>query len=288
MKRRLILSGIGEIQGEVDLYNDKGIRLVSTDGIGFNSNIAATELYTNDGSMFQSSRSPQRGISIVVRYIGPKWTHEISKLRLDNILNCKEEIRLRYITDNIDAYIDCRTEQVSTPPNTFPMITQISFICPDPYWRKSKDNTIIFAGVIPLWEFICEIPEIGMEFGEIAAGQIRTIYNDGSADCGAEFEFFIKKSCSTPRIENIITGEYIQVACELLPGDVLRICGEQGKKAVTLTRNGATHNYINRISYSRGFLQIHRGKNILKYSFLSGDEQSADITCRVNFKYGGI
>lgn len=286
MKRQLILSD--EFGDSIDLYNDSGIRIVSTDGIGFNANITTTELYLHDGSMFQSSRLNQRGISLVVRYIGAKWKHEGNKLRLDRILNSKSELRLRYVTDNMDLYIDCRTEQVNTPPNTFPMVTQISFLCPDPYWRKYGDNSIVFAGVIPLWEFICEIPESGMEFGEIVAGQIKTIYNDGSVDCGAEFEFIIKIDCSTPKIENIITGEYIQVDCELIPGDILKICTEHGKKSVTLTRSGIKYNYINRTKYSRVFLQIHREKNILKYSFLHGDEYSADITCRVNVKYGGI
>lgn len=286
MKRQLILSDeFGDI---IDLYNDFGIRLVSADGIGFNANITTTELYLKDGSMFQSSRLGQRGISLVVRYIGAKWKHENSKLRLDKILNCKGVIRLRYVTDNMDVYIDCRTEQVNTPPNTFSMVTQISLLCPDPYWRKSGGDIIIFSGTIPLWEFICEIPESGMEFGEITAGQIRTIYNDGSVDCGAIFEFICKDQCLRPKIENVITGEYIFVNCWLNPGSILTICTERGKKSVTYSLNGNTKNYLDQTQTNNGFFQIHRGKNILKYSFENGSEHSADITCRFDIKYGGI
>ena len=286
MKRQLIL--YDEFGDSIDLYNDSGIRIVSTDGIGFNANITTTELYLHDGSMFQSSRLSQRGISLVVRYIGAKWKHEGNKLRLDRILNSKSELRLRYVTDHMDLYIDCRTEQVNTPPNTSPMVTQISLLCPDPYWRKYGDNSIVFAGVIPLWEFICEIPESGMEFGDIISRQIHTVYNDGSVDCGAEFEFKVNFVCSTPAIQNIITHEYMQVDCELIPGDVLTICTEQGKKSVTLRRNGVNLDYFNNFYSNRGFIQIHRGENILRYLYSQGNEYSADIVCRFNAKYGGI
>lgn len=287
MKRKLILSAIGDDEG-IDLYNDAGVRLVSTVGIGFGADVGVTELYDYDGSMFQGSRLRQRGISLVVRYIGARWLHEAHKGRLLRLLGNKGEIRLRYVTDRLDVYIDCRTEQADTPPNTYPMVTQISLVCPDPYWRTSGDNTVMLAGTISCWEFPFEIPPEGMEFGRIKAELITEVYNGGSADSGAVWTITANTPCSNPKIENIVTGEFMQVACEMQRGDVLEICTEQGKKSIMFTRGEVTQNYFNYRVNGFSFLGVARGLNIFKYTLDDGDEHAVDITCRFDKKYGGI
>lgn len=292
MKRQLILSEIspdGETAEQVDLYNDVGIRIVSADGIGFSSDISSMQLYDRDGSLYQNSILPQRGISLVVRYIGAKWKHEQSKLRLNGLLDSKKELRLRYITDNIDEYIQCRTEQVSTPPNTYPMVTQISLICPDPYWRKSGDNSVIMAGLIPLFEFIIGIPESGMEFGDIKAGTITDLWNGGTVESGALFTITAKGFCTRPKLTNLRTGQFIEIpALVMSAGDVLEICTERGKKGVWLTSGGVRQSCIDRCADGSEFFRLACGSNPIKYSFGSGGYQSAEIICKFDTKYGGI
>lgn len=291
MKRQLILSEIsesGETAEQVDLYNDIGIRIVSADGIGFSSEISSMQLYDRDGSLYQNSTLPQRGISLVVRYIGAKWKHEISKLRLNSLLDRKKELRLRYITDNIDVYIECRTEQVSTPPNTYPMVTQISLICPDPYWRKSGDNSIVMAGIIPLFEFIIGIPESGMEFGDIKAGTITDLWNGGTVESGTLFIITANQTCSNPRLLNLRTEQFIQITIDMDAGDVLEICTERGKKGVWITRGGIRQSCFDRCTVGSEFFQLACGSNPIKYSFYSGGDQSAEIICKFDTKYGGI
>lgn len=285
MKRQLILSHSGK---SVDLYNDEGIRIVSSDGLGFSAAVNTTELYSYDGSMFQGNRLQQRGISVIARYIGAKWTHEVSKKRLMSIIGNKNTVRIRYITENTDVYIDCRTEQVNTPPNTFPMVTQISFVCPDPYWRKSGDNSVIIAGTTPCWEFPVEIPSEGMEFGTIRAELITVVNNEGTAESGALFTITTKSSCTNPKLMNVYTGEFIQVAVSMQYGDILEICTEQGKKSIYFTHNGVKSDYFNyRVSGST-FFQIACGENPIKYTVDTGDSHAIDITCKFDTKYGGI
>lgn len=288
MKRQLILSDISPDGEKIDLYSDIGIRLVSADGIGFSSDISSMQLYGLDGSIYQNSTLPQRGISLVIQYIGAKWKHEISKLRLNSLLNRKKELRLRYITDNIDAYIECRTEQVSTPPNTYPMVTQISLICPDPYWRKSGDNSIVMAGIIPLFEFIIGIPESGMEFGDIKAGTITDLWNGGTAESGALFIITANQPCSNPRLLNLRTEQFIQITIDMDAGDVLEICTELGKRSVWLTHNGVRRNCFSRRTRGSEFFQLVCGSNPVKYSVDSGGDRAVDIVCKFDTKYGGI
>ncbi|MDE7278946.1 MAG: phage tail family protein [Oscillospiraceae bacterium] len=291
MKRQLILSEIsqnGETAEQIDLYNDVGIRIVSADGIGFSSEISSMQLYDRDGSMYQNSILPQRGISLVVRYIGAKWKHERSKLRLNSLLDSKKELRLRYVTDNIDLYIQCRTEQVNTPPNTYPMVTQISLICPDPYWRKSGDNSVVIAGLIPLFEFIIGIPANGMEFGEIRSGRITDLYNGGTIESGALFTITANQPCTNPKLLNLRTEQFIQISIAMDAGDVLEICTEQGKRSVWFTHNGVRRNYFSRRTKGSEFFQLVCGNNPIKYSVDSGDDRAVDIVCKFDTKYGGI
>lgn len=225
----------------------------------------------------------------VVRYLsGSPETPEQAKNRLMKLIGTKDPVRLRYVAPNRDVYINCRVEQVNTPPNAKPMTTQISLICPDPYWRASGDNTVVIAGTESCWEFPVEIPEEGMEFGRINPAVIAVIENNGTASSGAVFTITARTNCTNPRIENIDTGEFMQVAVVMVAGDVLIFTTEQGEKTISFIHNGATQNYFNyRVSGST-FLQIRPGKNRFKYTVGSGDDHAIDITCTFDTKYGGI
>lgn len=288
MKRQLIVSDMSPDGEKIDLYSDVGIRIVSADGIGFSSEISSMQLYGRDGSLYQNSVLPQRGISLAVRYIGAKWTHENSKLRLNSLLNGKKELRLRYVTDSIDVYIRCRTEQVSTPPNTYPMITQISLICPDPYWRKSGDNSVVMAGLVPLFEFIIGIPESGMEFGDIRAGTVTDLWNGGTVESGALFIITANQPCTNPKLLNLRTEQFIQITTAMDAGDVLEICTEHGKRSVWFTHNGVRLSYFSRRAKGSEFFQLICGNNPIKYSVDSGGGRAVDIVCKFDTKYGGI
>ena len=287
MKYKLILSGT---EGKcVDLYSDPNIRLVNTDGIGFSADISTTKIYGYDGSMFQGNSLQQRAVSLIVRYKTTySETAEMAKNRLMKLLGMKDTVKLRYVAPNRDVYIMCRVEQVNTPPNTQPMNTQISLICPDPYWRESGDNTVVIAGTESLWEFPFEIPEAGMEFGRINAATIAIVENKGTAESGAIFTIIATSACSNPKIENIDTGEFMKVIVEMERGDILVFTTELGEKTISFTHNGKTQNYFNyRVSGST-FLQIRPGINHFKYTVDSGDDHAVDILCEFDTKYGGI
>ncbi len=287
MRYKLILSD--NTGNSVDLYSDPNIRLISTDGIGFSANTATMKLHDYDGAFFQGNSLQQRVITLMVQYYGSySQTDEQAKNRLMRIIGHKNPIRLRYITDNIDAYIECRTEQVSTPPNTYPMVTQISLICPDPYWRKSGDNSVVIAGLIPLFEFIIGIPASGMEFGEIRSGRITDLYNGGTVESGALFTITANQPCTNPKLLNLRTEQFIQISVAMDAGDVLEICTEQGKRSVWFTHNGVRRNYFSRRTKGSEFFQLVCGNNPIKYSVDSGGDRAVDIVCKFDTKYGGI
>lgn len=287
MKYKLILSDT--VGNSVDLYSDPNIRIISTDGIGFSSDVHTMKLYGFDDTLFQGCDLQQRIITLTAQYYGNyAQTDEQAKNRLMRVIGNKLLLRLRYVTDNIDVYIQCRTEQVSTPPNTYPMVTQISLICPDPYWRKSGDNSVVIAGLIPLFEFIIGIPQSGMEFGEIRSGRITDLYNGGTVESGALFTITANQPCTNPKLLNLRTEQFIQISVAMDAGDVLEICTEQGKRSVWFTHNGVRRNYFSRRTKGSEFFQLVCGNNPIKYSVDSGGDRAVDIVCKFDTKYGGI
>ncbi len=164
----------------IDLYTDEGIRLAPNgfDGIGFSNEILSSKVHGYDGTVYQGSQLLQRTMSIMARYRGPTWKHEMHKNRLSRLVGEERTLKIRYITPNIDVYIKGYVERVNTPPNVRPMITQISIICTDPYWRESGDNTTMLAGTRKRWMFPLSISPVRKQTDSfVAEGQSITLNN---------------------------------------------------------------------------------------------------------------
>ena len=287
MERHLIITN--ELGESVDLYTDEGIRIVSIDGIGFEANIKSMEVHGYDGALYQDEQLKPRNIPIIVRYRGPAWKHEQHKNRLSRLIANKQMLTIRKVTDNIDVYIKGYAERVNTPPNVHPMTTQISITCTDPYWKASGDNSHVISGTESCFEFPIEIDEDeGMEFGRIESALIVPIYNEGTADSGAVFTFTAITACSNPRIENVDTGEFMEVAVDMAIGDVLVVDTRYDSKSISFTHEGVTEDYFNKRSARSDFFQIKSGYNYLKYTVGTGDEHALDITVKFDERYGGI
>ena len=286
MKRHLIITN--ESGESVDLYTDPGIRLVSIDDIGFECGVNSTNAHGYDGELYQSSQVAVKMPSVIVRYIGPTWKHEQHKKRLTNLVASKQLIKLRYVTENIDVYIEGRAQRVTTPPNVRPMNTQIVIKCTDPYWKVSGDNTAVIAGTKPCFKFPIRIPSTGMIFGSIKSALITEINNEGTADSGAIFTITAISKCTNPKLENIDTGEFIQVTASMEAGDKLIINTNWDSKSIKFIHDNVTTNYFNfRVSGST-YLQVRQGINRFKYTVDEGDEHAVEITCKYDTKYGGI
>ena len=275
--------------GEIDFYSDPNIRLISSDGLGFASDITTTKIYGYDGTKFAGNSLQQRAVSIAARIRSAgRESAEVAKKRLYAVLARKKAVKIKYAAPNTDVYIMGYVEQVNAPPNNHPLTAQISIICPEPYWIDARDNTVSIAGMDDTFEFPIEIPSDGMEFGRIKSSLIAIIENVGTADSGAVFTITAKTVCTNPKITNIDTGEYMQVNVSMAAGDIISICTKQGKKSIFFTHNDVVSNYFNYRSRGSSFFQIRCGTNRIKYTVDSGDEHSIDVTCSFDIKYGGV
>ena len=283
MEYKLILSSDN---GSIDLYNDPDIFVVDMDGVSPEVTNVFTDIYNYDGSMYNNAYVPARHISIVIQFYNRDV--EAARLRLFDILNPKNAIKLRYVSDNQDRYIMARLDGAPVVWGDLSVKGQINLTCSDPYWMASDNDAAVISGTESCFEFPFEIPEEGMEFGRLGAELIVNVFNDGITDSGAVFTFKAVTVCSNPCIKNIETGEYIKVIVDMVTDDVLEVCTMQGKKSIFFTHNGIRHNYFNKRAPGSVFMQVHRGDNYYKYTVDTGDDHAVDITCKFDKKYGGI
>lgn len=124
----------------VDLYDDKEFAVTSTSGFGLDAEISTTQNNT-DGSVLNSITLPERTLTFTVRYYDVPDT-EAAKLRLHQVFAFKQRLRVDYISNNKQAYIYGYCEKCETPENAYPMITNITVICPDPFWNVGDGDEI--------------------------------------------------------------------------------------------------------------------------------------------------
>lgn len=272
--------------GSIDFLTDNDIFMLKVEGKGHEKTINYSEMYGYDGGHYESATAPVRHISAYIQFYNKDV--EAARMRLDRIL-AAPEVTLRYVSDYRDVYITGNVENTVTNDDELPVIGQINITCTDPYWKASGDNSHVISGTESCFEFPIEIDEDeGMEFGRIESALIVPIYNEGTADSGAVFTFTAITACSNPRIENVDTGEFMEVAVDMAIGDVLVVDTRYDSKSISFTHEGVTEDYFNKRSARSDFFQIRSGYNYLKYTVGTGDEHALDITVNFDARYGGI
>ena len=288
MVRHLILSN--SRHKSIDLFTDYGIRLVGVEGLGFGGEIITSKMYAADGELYQSTNLQRRAVTINLRYRGAVWTHEQSKKRITDMLANKEQVRIRYVTDITDVYIDGYIENIDTPQNAKPLRTQISIICPDPYFIRNDSGQTVISGTEKMWEFPLEIPEKdSMIFGDISSTIYATVINEGAVAVGGRFEFVAKTKCRFPKLTDVKTGAHMGVDIEMQTGDRLIFVTHNNGKAITfISADGTEKDVFNLKPHDMKWLKLETGKNIFRYTFEEGDLQACDITVYFDTRIAAI
>lgn len=130
-----------------DLYDDPEFLVTSTSGFGLDAEISTTA-NTEGGSMLNSIILPERTLTFNVQYQDVP-DPEAAKLRLHRVMAFKQRLKIEYVSNNISKWIYGYCEKCETPENAYPMTTNITIVCPDPYWNVgtsgSEVNTVEFV-----------------------------------------------------------------------------------------------------------------------------------------------
>jgi hypothetical protein len=175
----------------------------------------------------------------------------------------------------------------SNEPNIFSRqeTTQISIVCPDPYFYSSGDNgtTItVFSGIVPEFEFPWSnesTSEDLIQFGTIETNQEQNIYYNGDAEIGVHVFLHAIGEVTGLIIHNITNGDLMKIdttKLEDLTGDVI-ISGDdiiistiKGQKSITLIRGGISYNILNCLDRDVDWFQLSRGDNVFAFYATTG------------------
>ncbi len=194
-------------------------------------------------------------ISFEMRGIGiEKRRHELYK-----VVKTSRYIKIYYRTANIDVYTEGYVETCEI--ENFEQFTsgQISILCPDIYWYSTETQIAEYSQILGAFHFIFPDDDKPFPLGKYNTQNMMTIQNDGD-----EVGFTLEISggpAKNPTLYNAETDEYMQIVGDIEEGDIIRITTKTGNKTVTLEREGAQENIINRLVSGSTWLTLRTGEN---------------------------
>lgn len=260
--------------------------------------INTTEFATTDGAVFNSAKASSRNIVMNLLFMESP-TIEAVRQRSYKYFPLKRRIKILIEADNrvceTYGYVE------SNDPSIFSKRegTQISIICPDPYFYSNVDRVILFYGVEPGFEFPFSNESLStplIEFGNIKNEPIQSIYYRGDAEVGFTMYIHALGEITNPAIYNITTREQMRLDSSkieaitgsgIINGDDIIISTISNDKYIHLVRNGVTTNILNCLDKNADWFALSKGDNVFAYT---RDYGITNMQFRVEYKeaYEGV
>lgn len=265
-----------------------GFLIKSITGLGpAKANVNTTEVSTNDGSLFNSARLSQRNIVLDMVFINTVYGESIEDLRQKSYkyFPLKKSVELTIETDN--RYVKTTGYVESNEPNIFSSQegTQISIICPDPYFYSAGEdgnNVTNFYGIDPIFEFPFSnesLDEPLLVFGEIQIKTEGVITYHGDSEIGVMIYIHAIGPAANINIYNTETREVMRINTEkissltgkgIVASDDIVINTAKGEKSITLIREGVSYNILNCLDKNTDWFTLAKGDNIFAFTADSG------------------
>lgn len=259
-----------------------GFVITSIEGLGpGKATINTTEIATNDGSLFNSSRLPSRNIVISLKYLWKDTIEDVRQLSY-KYFPIKQKLKLLVKTDNreasIEGYVESNEPQIFSENET----ADISIICPNPFFYSSEVNTTVFSGIEPMFEFPFSnesLTENLLIMSEIYNYREMNIVYEGDAEIGVTITIHAIGDVGNITIYNTGTREIMTIDAAkiesytgsgIIAGDDIIISTVTGNKYVNLIRAGEMTNIINCIDKNSDWFKLSKGDNIFAYVAESG------------------
>lgn len=273
------------IKLELSRPEKSGFAVKSISGLGPGKAIINTsEVATTDGSVFNSSRLPNRNIVISLKYL---WIDSIEEARYRSYkyFPLNKTVKLLIETDTRLAEIEGYVE--SNEPSIFSNDsgTDISIICTDPLFYSAKEggsNVTNFHGIEPMFEFPFSnesLTENLIEVGIIKTMVENVVTYEGGFDIGVTMTIHAVGSVSNINIYNVGTRESMFIDTDriaaltgsgIVAGDDIIISTVKNNKSIKLIREGKTTNILNALDKNSDWFTLTRGDNVFAYTAEDG------------------
>lgn len=262
--------------------------LAHVDGLYNSKNeLSITENAMLSGGDFQGSRIPTRNIVLTVTDKPHNRYAQVQRDALREVFTEGERGTLIYEEDGSKRCTDYYVESIEKGAN---QLYIISLLCPDPYFYDVEYSNATMSAWMSNFEFPHEFKAEGEEIGYKNETRIIEIRGISPSPVGMIMEITANGPVKNPSVVKISTGETIALGTELHPlnmlyGDKVTITTEDGKKNVTLTRDGETTSINQYMTEDSVFFQITNGANFFGYAAEEGvDDISFDIYYRNRYE----
>lgn len=259
-----------------------GFIIKEIEGLGpAKGSINATDMATNDGSVFNSSRINKRNIVLTLRFLdGQENQRTIEDLRQLSYkyFPVKRKLTFKVKTDNREAYATGYVESNSINIFSQNEEAQISIICPDPYFYSVATQQTTFFGVTAGFEFPFSNESLidkMIEFGAIEIKKENSVYYEGDTETGVIINIHALGQVDNLTIYNVGTREVMNINTDIIAtivgggitaGDDITISTIRGNKYIRLLRQGITYNILNCLGKNADWFQISKGDNIFTFT----------------------
>lgn len=276
-----------------------GLAVRSITGLGPpKANINITEITTNDGGIYNSSRTESRNIVMSLIFMDFP-TIEASRHLTYKYFPIKKPVTISVKTDTRTAKIEGYVE--SNEPTIFSEREgcQISIICPDSYFYEPSEEKEVFSNIEFLFEFPFENDSLTdnlIEFGNIELISEQVLVYDGDADTGVIIEVNALGTASNIVISNSTRNQTLTINTDkiaaltgsgIIARDTIIINTNKGKKSIKLLRNGEYTNILNCLDKNAEWFQLAKGDNVFVFSAETGIEK-LEFRIKNNILYEGV
>lgn len=232
--------------------------------------VNTTQNATTDGSSYAGEALEQRNIVITVQM---RRNYQQNRDTLSRVFKVHSEGTFYHTEDGETRKIKYSVENLSVDDKGILRQATISLICPDPYFKDAESTHIEMSNWENNFEFPCEIPEEGMEFGIRSKETIKVVDNDSTTAIGIKMTIIADDIVVNPSIMNITTGETLKLLCTMIPNDEIVITTTQGNIDVVLYRDNEKIDYNYTVDEeNEGYVQLETGRNYISYTADSGDD----------------
>lgn len=219
----------------ISFTNAAGNSVVFSEGTRHMYRIRSREGLSHIPTDLQSQRAPnQNGATLINQLFEPRdmtfdlmilgsKQEQIERRRLMNrifnpllgegilhvVLDTGDEYIMSCVADGTPNFIQDEVQGV------FIQEAPLDLFAPDPFWRSVRVSQTPMTAYLGLWTFPFSFP---IEFGQ--TGDFAYIDNDGDVPCPITIEF--RGPALNPRIDNVTTGEFIQINREISAHSALR------------------------------------------------------------------
>lgn len=196
---------------------------------------------------------------------------EASRLYAYQVLRLKRPVTVHYVSELRDVKIVGYVQKCTAAHFNMKQTITAEILCPEPYWQSYDEIINDMSQYLDNFHFpfhsTATEPIIFGILQNLATG---TVINDGEVDTGITITAAFASNAEDLEIINYTDGESFVVRYSFLAGDELTVDSREGRKSVTLLRNGAQANLFNYIDPDSVWPVIRPGQTTFVFTITSG------------------